>query len=127
FLLTATRKGLVKKTKLTEYSRPRQGGIIGMALEDDDKLIGVVLTTAGDEVVLSTRNGMAIRFAESDARPMGRATFGVKGIKLVKGDELVGMVVADPDGQLLTVCENGYAKRTPFGPDQEPGDGGQEP
>jgi DNA gyrase subunit A len=118
FLLTATKKGLVKKTKLTEYSRPRQGGIIGMALEDDDKLIGVALTRAGDEVVLSTRNGMAIRFAESDARPMGRATFGVKGIKLGKDGELVGMVVADPDGQLLTVCENGYAKRTPFGANQ---------
>src|SRR5437868_13525619 len=77
FLLTATRKGLVKKTKLTEYSRPRAGGIIGMGLDEDDKLIGVGLTKPGDEVVLSSRNGMAIRFAESDARPMGRATFGV--------------------------------------------------
>lgn len=125
YLLTATRKGLVKKTKLTEYSRPRQGGIIGMALEEDDKLIGVALTTAGDEVVLSTRNGMAIRFAESNARPMGRATYGVKGIKLVRDDELVGMVVADPDGFLLTVCENGYGKRTPFGPNTA-GVGGQE-
>ena len=115
FLLTATQKGLVKKTKLTEYSRPRAGGIIGMALEDDDKLIGVCLTRPRDEVILSTRNGMAIRFSESDARPMGRATFGVKGISLVSGDELVGMVVADPDGHLLTVCESGYGKRTPFG------------
>ena len=115
FLLAATRKGLVKKTKLTEYSRPRAGGIIGMALEDDDKLIGVGLTKPGDEVVLSTRNGMAIRFSESDARPTGRATYGVKGIKLVGDDEVIGMVVADPDGFLLTVCENGYGKRTPFG------------
>lgn len=119
YLLTATRKGLVKKTRLTEYGRPRAGGIIGMALEDDDRLIGVGLTKAGDEVVLSTKNGMAIRFSEADARPMGRATFGVKGITLVGGDELVGMVVADPDGCLLTVCENGYGKRTPFGANTE--------
>ncbi len=115
YLLTATRKGLIKKTKLTEYSRPRTGGIIGMALEDDDKLIGVCLTTAGDEVVLSTRNGMAIRFSEANARPMGRATYGVKGINLGADDELVGMTVADPDGFLLTLCELGYGKRTPFG------------
>ena len=115
FLLTATRKGLVKKTRLSEYSRPRAGGIIGMALEDDDKLISVGLTRPGDEVVLSTRNGMAIRFSEANTRPTGRATYGVKGIKLTRDDELVGMVVADPDGFLLTVCENGYGKRTPFG------------
>src|SRR5205814_6142877 len=95
FLLTATRKGVVKKTKLTEYSRPRQGGIIGMGLDEDDKLIGVCLTTAGDEVVLSTRNGMAIRFAESDVRPMGRAAYGVEGSTLVKGGGVVGRVVAD--------------------------------
>jgi DNA gyrase subunit A len=119
FLLTATRKGLVKKTKLMEYSRPRTGGIIGMGLDEDDKLIGVCLTRPGDEVVLSTRNGMAIRFAEADARPMGRTAYGVKGINLVGDDELVGMVVADPDGYLLTVCENGYGKRTPFGPNTD--------
>jgi DNA gyrase subunit A len=121
YLLTATRKGLVKKTRLTEYSRPRSGGIIGMALEDDDKLIGVCLTKAGDEVVLSTRNGMAIRFSEANARPMGRATYGVKGINLAADDELVGMTVADPDGFLLTVCELGYGKRTPFGANTQGG------
>jgi len=115
FLIAATRKGLVKKTRLTEYSRPRAGGIIGMALEDDDNLIGVGLTRPGDEVVLSTRNGMAIRFSEANARPTGRATFGVRGIKLGKDDEVVGMVVADADGFLLTVCDGGYGKRTPFG------------
>src|SRR5439155_16958178 len=119
FLLTATRKGLVKKTKLTEYSRPRAGGIIGMGLDDDDNLIGVCLTRPGDEIVLSTNNGMAIRFSEADARAMGRAAFGVKGIKLVGDDEVVGMVVADPDGYLLTVCELGLGKRTPFGPNEQ--------
>jgi DNA gyrase subunit A len=115
YLLMATRRGIVKKTALEEYSRPRSGGIIGINLDEGDSLIGVVLTQAGDEVVLSTRNGMAIRFDEADARAMGRNTRGVKGINLQEGDELIGMVVADPQGYLLTVCENGYGKRTPFG------------
>jgi DNA gyrase subunit A len=114
-LLMATRRGLVKKTALEEYSRPKSGGIIGISLEEGDTLIQVVLTQPGDEVVLSTRQGMAIRFAEAQARAMGRNTRGVKGIALSEGDEVVGMVVADPDGALLTVCENGYGKRTPFG------------
>ena len=116
FLLMATKKGLIKKTELTEYSRPRQGGVIGINLEEGDALIDVVLVRPGDEVVLSTRNGMAIRFSEADARPMGRNTKGVRGIRLVGANEVVGMVVADPEGQLLTVSENGYGKRTPFGP-----------
>jgi DNA gyrase subunit A len=116
FLLMATRQGLVKKTDLMEYSRPRAGGIIGINLEEGDALIDVCLTKPGDEVVLSTRAGMAIRFSEADARSMGRNTTGVWGIKLVGQDLLVGMVVADPDGFLLTVCEKGYGKRTPFGP-----------
>jgi DNA gyrase subunit A len=116
FLLKATKKGYVKKTELMEYSRPRAGGIIGISLDEGDALMDVVLTRAGDEVVLSTRNGMAIRFSEADARPMGRNARGVRGINLGADDKLVGMVVADPDGALLTVCENGYGKRTPFGP-----------
>ena len=115
YLMMATKNGLIKKTSLTEYSRPRMGGVIGINLEEGDALIDVALVRPGDEIVLSTRNGTAIRFAETDARPMGRNTKGVKGISLQAGDELVGMVVADPDGQLLTVCENGYGKRTPFG------------
>ncbi len=115
YLLMATRRGIVKKTALVDYSRPKSGGIIGIALDEGDTLIDVVLTQAGDEVVLSTRHGMAIRFGEADARSMGRNTRGVKGINLVGDDEVVNMVVADPEGFLLTVCENGYGKRTPFG------------
>lgn len=114
-LLMATRRGLIKKTALEEYSRPKSGGIIGINLEEGDTLIDVALTQPGDEVVLSTRQGMAIRFDEAQARSMGRNTKGVKGIDLKEGDEVVGMVVADPEGYLLTVCENGYGKRTPFG------------
>ena len=116
FLMMATRSGLVKKTALEAYSRPKKGGIIAIKLREGDELVDVVVTKPGDEVVLSTASGMAIRFNESDARPMGRNTSGVKGINLGKGDALVGMVVADPDATLLTACEHGYAKRTNFGP-----------
>ncbi len=115
YLMMATRSGLVKKTSLEQYSRPKSGGIIGIALEDGDSLVGVVLTKPGDEVILASKFGMAIRFAEADARAMGRNTYGVKGINLGEGDAIVGIVVTDPDGALLTVCENGYGKRTPFG------------
>ena len=115
YLVMATRRGLVKKTALEEYSRPKSGGIIGIHLEEGDTLIDVVQTQAGDEIVLSTKKGMAIRFGEGQARAMGRNTKGVKGITLQEGDEVVGMVVADAGGYLLTVCENGFGKRTPFG------------
>jgi DNA gyrase subunit A len=116
FLMMSTRKGLVKKTALEAYSRPKRGGIIAIKLREDDELVDVVVTKPGDEVVLSTAKGMAIRFSEADARPMGRNTSGVKGIKLQGDDELVGMVVAVPDATLLTACEKGYGKRTNFGP-----------
>ncbi|MEX0711288.1 MAG: DNA gyrase subunit A, partial [Pirellulales bacterium] len=116
FLMMATRRGLVKKTSLAQYSRPQRNGIIAIKLREDDELVDVAVTRPGDEVVLSTARGMAIRFRESTARPMGRNTSGVKGISLTVGDELVGMVVADPEATLLTVCRHGYGKRTAFGP-----------
>jgi DNA gyrase subunit A len=116
YLLMATRRGLVKKTPLSQYGRPQRNGIIAIKLKENDELVDVVVARAGDEVVLSTARGMAIRFRQSDARPMGRNSSGVKGIKLTAGDELVGMVVADPEATLLTVCLNGYGKRTDFGP-----------
>jgi len=127
-LLMATKAGIVKKTALVDYSRPKQGGIIGINLREDDTLIDVCLTKPGDEVLVATRNGQAIRFAQSDAREMGRNTTGVKGIKFKKSDdELIGMVVADPDGYLLTITENGYGKRTPFGPNTADEVEGEEP
>jgi DNA gyrase subunit A len=119
FLIMATKKGIVKKTELEAYSRPKKGGIIAIKLREDDELVDVVVAKPNDQLVLSTATGMAIRFAESDARPMGRNTSGVKGITLKKGDELVGMVVAEPEATLLTVCEFGYGKRTTFGPGDE--------
>jgi DNA gyrase subunit A len=116
YLMMATRRGLVKKTPLSQYSRPQRNGIIAIKLKEDDELVDVAITKPGDEVVLSTARGMAVRFRQSDARPMGRNTSGVKGINLTSGDELVGMVVAEEGCTLLTVCRNGYGKRTPFGP-----------
>jgi DNA gyrase subunit A len=118
--MMATRKGLVKKTELKAYSRPLKSGIIAIKLKEDDELVDVAITKPGDEVVLATAGGMAIRFNEADARPMGRNTSGVKGITLAKDDHLVGMVVADPEATLLTACQNGYGKRTPFGPNAAP-------
>jgi DNA gyrase subunit A len=120
--MMATKNGLVKKTDLAAYSRPMKTGIIAIKLKEDDELVDVAITKAGDEVILATATGMAIRFSEADARPMGRNTSGVKGIKLSAGDSLVGMVVADPDATLLTACVNGYGKRTPFGPNATPGE-----
>ncbi len=122
-LMMATRKGLVKKTLLKAYGRPMKTGIIAIKLKEGDELFDVVVTKPGDEIILATAKGMAIRFSEADARPMGRNSSGVKGVSLAKGDALVGMVVADPDATLLTVCENGYGKRTPFGPNAAPGEG----
>ncbi len=115
FLIMATKNGLVKKTALSQYGRPRRGGIIAIKLRDDDELIDVCVTKGGDDIILSTADGMAIRFKESDARPMGRNTSGVKGISLRKDDYLIGMVVVDPQATLLTATENGYGKRTNFG------------
>jgi DNA gyrase subunit A len=123
YLMMATRKGLVKKTELKAYSRPLKSGIIAIKLKEDDELVDCVITKPGDEIVLATANGMAIRFNEADARPMGRNTSGVKGVSLSKGDHLVGMVVADPDAFLLTACAHGYGKRTPFGANAETGAG----
>lgn len=120
FLMMVTKKGVIKKTPLEAYSRPKKGGIIAIKLrEEDDELVDVVITKPKDQIVLSTAGGMAIRFAENDARPMGRNTSGVKGISLKKGDQVVGMVVADPTATLLTICQNGYGKRTNFGPGDE--------
>jgi DNA gyrase subunit A len=122
YLMMATRKGLIKKTDLVAYSRPQKNGIIAIKLKEGDELMAVEIVEKGDEVLLATSDGMAIRFDESDARSMGRQASGVKGVKLMKGDSLVGMVVADPDATLLTATENGYGKRTPFGPNAAPGE-----
>ncbi|MAE59970.1 MAG: DNA gyrase subunit A [Planctomycetaceae bacterium] len=112
FLVFATAHGLVKRTSLKLYRNVHRAGLIAVNLKDNDKLIGVALTTGDNDLILCTRTGMAIRFDEADARTMGRAAAGVKGISLAKDDAVVAMVIADDHRQLLTVCENGYGKRT---------------
>jgi len=109
----ATRKGTVKKTPLEAFSRPRTGGIWAIHLDEGDELVGVGLCRPGDTIVLGTAKGKAIRFDEKAARPMGRTAHGVRGIKLLGDDRLIGMIVAhDPEGTVFTACEKGYGKRT---------------
>ncbi len=111
-LIMATKKGVIKKTLLSEYSNPRKGGIISITLEEGDSLIGVELTEESKEVMIATKNGLAARFREKDVRQTGRSSQGVRGIRLKEGDEVIGMVVAEKDKSLTTITENGYGKRT---------------
>lgn len=114
FLTAATRLGIVKKTPLVEYDTSRRDGIIAINLEADDELIGVQLTDGKEDIILITAGGQSIRFAENEARPMARATKGVRGIKLMDGDYVIGMEIVREDSQLLVITENGYGKRTPL-------------
>jgi DNA gyrase subunit A len=111
-LLMATRNGTIKKTVLSAYGNVRSDGLIAIKLDPNDDVIGVAVTSGKDEIILGTRDGMAIRFNEEQARSMGRASHGVKGITLRDKDIVVDMVVVETDSALLTVCENGYGKRT---------------
>jgi DNA gyrase subunit A len=115
YVVTATVQGVIKKTELMEYSRPRAGGIIAMGLNEGDQLIATAITSGQEEIFLSTRHGMSIRFHEADVRPMGRAAVGVRGIELEQGDAVVGMEILHPQGSLLTVTVNGYGKRSEIG------------
>ncbi len=113
FITMATAKGLVKKTVLTAYSRPMKGGIFAIDIRDDDYLIDAQITNGENDIILGTHNGMSIRFSETNIRPTGRKTMGVKGIEL-KGDDdqVVGMIVVRREGTVLAVSEHGYGKRT---------------
>jgi DNA gyrase subunit A len=112
YLCFATRGGLIKKTDLMVYSNPRPSGLIAIALEDGDEVIDVHETDGQREIILSTRNGQAIRFAETGVRPMGRDTYGVIGIRLDDGDAVVAMAIVDPAASLLAVSTLGSGKRT---------------
>ena len=113
YLFTATKKGIVKKSVLSAYGNIRRDGIIALKIQDDDDLIGAAVIEEGQDIVLATRNGRTMRFGEEEVRRMGRVSTGVKGVSLKADDEVVSMVVVSPgDGQLLTLCENGYGKRT---------------
>ncbi|MCY3827392.1 MAG: DNA gyrase subunit A [Candidatus Dadabacteria bacterium] len=112
-IVMATRNGIVKKTKLKAYSHPRVGGIIALNIRDGDELVGAELASEEDEVLLTSRNGQAIRFKGTDVRNMGRVSTGVRGINLREGDEVVSLeVIRNQNAQILTVTEMGYGKRT---------------
>lgn len=112
YLVFATARGTIKKTRLSAYSHIRQSGIIAIRLEEGDTVVDTAITDGTKEIILATRKGLAARFSEADVRPTGRATYGVRGIRLEPGDEVVSMAVVDPKDQLLTVTENGYGKRS---------------
>jgi DNA gyrase subunit A len=112
YLIMATRNGLVKKTRLTEYDNIRRGGLLAVSLRENDELIDVRLTDGEKDIILVTREGMSIRFRESDVRPLGRVSQGVKGITLEDGDYVVAMATSREDSTLLVVTENGFGKRT---------------
>jgi DNA gyrase subunit A len=115
FVVLGTRKGVIKKTDLASFSNPRPSGIIAIGVEEGDSVIAVELSDGTEQVFLGTRDGMAIRFDETDVRPMGRTAYGVRGISLRDGDEVVAMEVVRDAGTLLTVAQNGYGKRTEIG------------
>jgi DNA gyrase subunit A len=112
FVFFATEKGVVKKTPLSAFSRPRPSGIQAIKLDANDSLVKASLSTGNDQIVLGTRDGMACRFNEDDVRAMGRSARGVRGIDLKPGDVVVDMAVIRPGMSLLTICERGYGKRT---------------
>lgn len=113
YVLMATRNGLIKKTKLDEYSNIRKSGIQGITLKEDDELIDVRLTDGTNDVVMVTRSGLSIRFPEEEVRAVGRTSMGVKGIALSKDDKVVGMEpIADDKDYILAITENGFGKRT---------------
>ncbi|HXX29872.1 MAG TPA: DNA gyrase subunit A, partial [Myxococcaceae bacterium] len=112
YIFFVTRKGVVKKTDLSAFSNVRSAGIIALGIEDGDSLVAVRITDGSKDILLSTAQGMSIRFPESEVRSMGRTAFGVKGITLEKDDEVVGADLVEPQTTILTVTENGYGKRT---------------
>ena len=112
FICMATKKGLIKKTNLIEYSNPRKGGIRAITLEDADSLISAKLTDGNNHIILATKHGLAIKFDEKQARPIGRSAKGVKGITLKEDDEVVGMIIESLGSTILTITERGYGKRT---------------
>ncbi|MFZ5467081.1 MAG: DNA gyrase subunit A [Pseudomonadota bacterium] len=128
YVLFATRNGIVKKTSLEEFSRPRPSGIIAIDIREGDSLIGAALTDGAQDVMLFTNAGKVIRFPETDVRAMGRSASGVIGVRLAEGQTVVSMIVAqdgDNKGDILTASENGYGKRTPLDDFPRHGRGGQ--
>ncbi len=114
FIVMATKHGVIKKSELTEFDNPMSRGIIAVTLDDGDELISAKITHGDNYIFLGSHEGQAIRFAESQVRPMGRQARGVRAMDLAEGDYLVGMVVVEKEGLILSIAENGYGKRTPL-------------
>ena len=112
FVMIATERGIVKKTSLMAYSKPRQGGVIGLTIDKGDRLIGAELCDGKSDILLATEKGFSIRFSEKEARPIGRTGRGVRGIRLKLDDRVVGAEIVHPGNMLLTITSNGYGKRT---------------
>ncbi len=114
YLVMATERGIVKKTHLSAFKKPRSGGIVAIAVDQQDRLVGVRMTSGNDDLMLVTRKGMSIRFSEKELRNQGRATRGVRGIRLASDDRVESIEVVDDSATLLVATENGYGKRTMF-------------
>ena len=112
YVIMATRKGTIKKTELSEYANIRNNGIIAIGIDDDDELIAAEITDGEKKIFLATHDGMAICFAETDARPMGRPAYGVRGITLDKGDYVISVAAVTGEEEMLSISANGYGKRT---------------
>ena len=125
YVFMATAAGTVKKTPLSAFSRPRSAGIIAVALDPGDKLVGVAITDGLRDVMLCSSSGKAVRFPEDDVRAMGRTAAGVRGIRLPSDEEVISLIIPDPDGLILTASENGYGKLTPVEEFPRHGRGGQ--
>ncbi|MFZ2713698.1 MAG: DNA gyrase subunit A [Streptococcus suis] len=125
YLFFATRQGIVKRTNVNEFSNIRQNGLKALNLKDDDELINVFLTDGQADVIMGTKFGYSVRFAETDVRNMGRTATGVRGIKLREGDHLVGATIVSDDQEVLVLSEKGYGKRTPASEYPRKGRGGK--
>lgn len=125
YLFFATRQGIVKRTNVNEFSNIRQNGLKALNLKDDDELINVFLTDGQADVIMGTKFGYSVRFAETDVRNMGRTATGVRGIKLREGDHLVGATIVSDDQEVLVLSEKGYGKRTPASEYPTKGRGGK--
>jgi len=125
YIMMATRKGYIKKSLMDEFVNIRKGGLVAITLRDDDELIQAQLTDGDREIIMASHNGMAIRFHESEVRPMGRTAMGVKGMELDEGDYIIGMELVKEGAYVLSISENGYGKKTPIDEYRVQGRGGK--
>jgi DNA gyrase subunit A len=125
YIFLCTRGGTVKKTPLSAFSNPRRGGIVAIGVDAEDALIDAVVTDGTQDIILSKRNGKAIRFKETDVRPMGRTAFGVRGVTLEENDAVVGVIAVRREASILVATEHGYGKRSPISEYRITGRGGK--